>query len=290
MSLTKKFLPTPKLDTRDESPLSDRKNYRGGVRGKRLLLGLIFLCVVFLIVLGNLITLVVLASALRLDSRGSYYFSFPADDLFRVYSSLFADRMLLDGRVTSDPSLSISSLSEVQLIAGTLLSDETGVISLPSALSVARDSVSTHNLSFDSTLRSHQLEARDGTVRLHSLLLEAPELTASSGIETTAVQARNSSLQIRGDSAIQFEGGRGTSLSTQTLFLSADNGTLRLQANSINISAFDSVLLSGRELTGSEGGTTSPQLRLCACQDGSLFLLSHTSNNCLLRGPAGGLC
>ena len=288
MSLTKKFLPSPRLDTHDESPLADGKNYRGGVRGKRLVLGIIFVCVLYLVVIGNLITLIVLASALRLDLRGSYYFSFAADNLLRVHASLLTDRILLDGNVTSDPPLSISSLSEVQFRGGTLLSDQAGIISQPSVLSVTRNSTRASDLVLRSNLGSPQLELLAGAVRLHPLL-RAGEISASSVIQASAILTRNRSLLIRGNTANKFVGARGASLSTQTLLVSADNGSLSLQAPTINISAYDSVLLSGRQLTGSDD-VRSTQLRLCACKDGALFLLSHASNNCRLRGPAGNLC
>ena len=291
MSLTSKFLSSPILDARDESVSSDLKNYRGGVRGKRLLLGLILVCAMYLIAIGNLVTLIVLSSALRLNSRGSYYLSLAADNL-RVYSPLLADRIMLDGSVASDSPVSLSSLSEVQLRAGTLLSDQAGIISQTSVLSVSRDSILTHNFSSDLILRANletqQLVSRAGAVRVDSLL-QAGELSAGAGIETAAIQTGNMSLLVLGDSAKSFEGGRGASLSTETLLVSADNSTLSLRASTISVSAYDSVLLSGGELASSDGSVRSPQLRLCACQNGALFLLSN-SNNCRLRGPAGDLC
>lgn len=289
MSSTRTFLLKPTMNTQEDTASSD-KYYRSGVRGKRVLLGICVLFFMYVIVIGNLITLVLVSSLLRLNSQGTAYFSFVADNTLRLHSSFYAAKALVDGQIQSSPSLSIFSLSDLQLRAGVLLSDEAGVLSQTSVLSVSEHSISTHNLTnhviLHAPYQNQDTIILSGDVKINSPI-QAKELSADSGFET-AVIANRESLVIQGDSNITLQGGRGVSVSTQTTLIGAPNSTLSLQANNINMTASDSLLLITKELTGDD--VTSLQLRLCACKGGTLFLLRHSSDSCRVRGSLQDLC
>ena len=290
MSYTSTFLLNPSMNTQEDNTRSDKKYYRSGVRGNRVLLGICFIFIMYVIVIGNLITLVLVSSLLRLNSQGSIHFSFVADNALRFHSSLYAEKALVEGLIMSSPSLSISSPSDLQLRAGVLLSDEAGVLSQTSVLSMSENSISTHKLTNHIILHA-PYQNQDtiflaGDVRIN-LSIQAEELSADSGFETAVIENRES-LMIQGDSDVTLQGGRGVSISTQTTLIGAPNSTLSLQADNINITSSDSLLLITKELTNDD--VISLQLRLCACKDGALFLLRHGSDSCRVRGSLQNLC
>ncbi|KAI6651025.1 hypothetical protein LOD99_5602 [Oopsacas minuta] len=292
MSLTKTFLLNPNLSTEEETQTSEKKYDRNGVRGKRICLGICILFFMYLIVVGNLITLILVASSLRLNSQGSSHFSFLPNNVLRFYSSLFADRVLVDGPIRATPSLSISSLSDIELRAGKLISDQAGVLSRTSVLSVTNNFIATHNITNDlilhTTLSNQDIISLSDSVMINSLVY-SEVMSASSGFETDSIVRKSGgTLKIRGGTA-SLQGGRGASVLSQSSLLSAPNGTITLKANNINITASEYLLIPAKELTQQED-VTSLQLRLCACKNGALFLLRHSSYSCEVRGPVGDLC
>ena len=290
MSSTSTFLLNPSMNTQEDNMRSDKKYYRSGVRGKRVLLGICVIFIMYVIVIGNLITLVLVSSLLRLNSQGSVHFSFVADNTLRLHSYFYAEKALVDEQILSGSSISISSASDIQLRAGVLLADEAGVLSQTSVLSVSEQSISTHNLTnhiiLHAPFQNQDTIFLSGDVRINSSI-QAKELSTDSRFETEVIENRDS-LVIQGDSDITIQGGRGVSVSTQTTLIGAPDSTLSLQANDINITASDSLLLITKELMGDD--VTSLQLRLCACKDGSLFLLRHSSDSCRVRGSLQNLC
>ena len=299
MSLTKKFLYNPKLDSSEPSEDSD-KLFKGGVRGKRILIGIIILSFMYLLAIGNLIALIIVSASLHLNSFGSLYFSFVNEDTLRLHSTVSVERLLLEGDIHSDSAMSLSSLNRILLNAGAVISDDVGIVSSPTFLSMTGDAILSSTLTFRiyvtrANSSNLQMESLSNYVSFHSRV-RARKLNVTSGIQVQTLNLTNATNgtnfiskgvnTITGDSGVRVEGSRGVKVSGR--LVSASYNAANFISPRMNISAPNMFIISTAE--SMDNGTSTPQLRLCACNTGALFLLNSSPDSCRMRGPVSNLC